>query len=76
MEIIIGIALALATLLGQHGEAPAPAEHTGGKTMYIQPSACAGIDWTARDDDGRVMVPFDANNDGFIDCHSDIELGA
>lgn len=76
MEIIVGITLALAALLGQHGGDAAPVEHPGAKTMYIQRSACDNVDWTARDADGRPFVPFDANGDGFIDCTSDVELGA
>lgn len=77
MELIVSIALALATLLGQPVAGHAvPVEKPSAKTMYIQRSACDNVDWTARDADGRQFVPFDANGDGFIDCTSDVELGA
>lgn len=39
-------------------------------------SVCAGIEWGKTDVDGRIMIPFDANQDGMIDCRSDIELGS
>lgn len=37
---------------------------------------CAMVDWLSQDEDGRPFVPIDLNNDGAIDCDSDLELGA
>ena len=77
MEFIIGIALALATLLGQSTTGHVTSvERVDVHDMYIQRSTCDNVDWTARDVDGRQFTPFDANGDGFIDCTSDVELGA
>jgi hypothetical protein len=37
---------------------------------------CSRVNWTATDTDGRPFVPVDLDNDGFISCGSDMELGA
>jgi hypothetical protein len=37
---------------------------------------CSRVDWTAVDVHGRPFVPIDLNHDGFINCVSDLELGA
>lgn len=39
-------------------------------------SPCDSIDWRMTDGDGSPLIPFDANNDGFISCTNDIELGS
>lgn len=38
--------------------------------------SCANIDWQHGGDNGGPIIPYDANEDGYIDCTSDIELGA
>jgi hypothetical protein len=62
---------------------------TTGKTELVSPisnsidnvqetpsHACDRIDWRQTDRDGSPLIPFDANEDGYIDCQSDIELGS
>jgi hypothetical protein len=77
VNVIFGIVLALATLLGQPFTGHVTSvEKSGVHGMYIQRTPCDNVDWEARDVDGRKFTPFDANGDGFIDCTSDVELGA
>jgi hypothetical protein len=45
-------------------------------TTTPPPSNCFNINWTELDTDGMPFIPVDVNNDGFIDCNSDLELGA
>ena len=37
---------------------------------------CSRVDWLAQDGDGEWFVPIYLNNDGAINCNSDLELGA
>lgn len=46
------------------------------ETDWAVSGACSRIDWRQTDMDGRQLIPFDANEDGYIDCTSDIELGS
>jgi hypothetical protein len=43
---------------------------------WVVTDACDNIDWRQTDGDGSPLIPFDANEDGYIDCQSDIELGS
>lgn len=45
-------------------------------SIVAPPSNCNKINWTELDNDGKPFIPVDVNNDGYIDCNSDLELGA
>lgn len=66
-----------------HDLTPAPtpitvqtATSTSSDSDWTPVHSCDNIDWRQTDTDGREFIPLDANEDGYIDCSSDIELGA
>lgn len=72
---LIGFVLTTAFLVGL-ADAMTPDPIQGTAVPASTTSVCGRIDWQGQDVDGRVFVPFDANQDGMIDCESDIELGS
>lgn len=48
----------------------------GSTPLFPVTGDCSHVNWTEKTADGSYYVPTDVNNDGVIDCGSDIELGA
>jgi hypothetical protein len=48
----------------------------GDNVQFPTKGDCSRVDWFAQDEDGRFIAPVDLDNDGIINCSSDMELGS